>query len=65
MREVQPGVWHWTGQHPDWSEGQDWGPEVSSYAIDEIKASRERYADGHGSGSHGSKAHTENPTETN
>lgn len=35
MREVEPGVWHWTGQHPDWREGQDWEPEVSSYAIDD------------------------------
>jgi len=35
MRELQPGVWHWQAQHPEWQEGQAWGPEVSSYAIDD------------------------------
>jgi glyoxylase-like metal-dependent hydrolase (beta-lactamase superfamily II) len=35
VQEVRPGVWHWTGHHPDWREGQDWGPDVSSYAIDD------------------------------
>jgi glyoxylase-like metal-dependent hydrolase (beta-lactamase superfamily II) len=34
MRELQPGLWHWTATHPDWKPGEDWGPEVSSYAID-------------------------------
>ena len=35
MRELQSGVWHWTATHPDWKPGQEWGPEVSSYAIDD------------------------------
>lgn len=35
MQEVRPGVWHWTAHHPDWREGADWGPEVSSFAIDD------------------------------
>ena len=35
MREVQKGVWHWAATHPDWKPGEDWGPEVSSYAIDD------------------------------
>ena len=34
MHEVAPGVWHWKAAHPEWSEGQEWGPMVSSYAID-------------------------------
>ena len=39
MREVQTGVWHWDAPHPDWTPKQGgadgWGPEVSSYAIDD------------------------------
>jgi glyoxylase-like metal-dependent hydrolase (beta-lactamase superfamily II) len=39
VRELQPGVWHWEAPHPEWSPsdgGPDgWGPEVSSYAIDD------------------------------
>jgi glyoxylase-like metal-dependent hydrolase (beta-lactamase superfamily II) len=35
VREVQPGLWHWDAPHPDWRPGQDWGPVVSSYAIDD------------------------------
>ena len=34
MREVRTGLWHWTAPHPDWEPRADWGPEVSSYAID-------------------------------
>ena len=34
MREVQTGLWHWEAPHPDWEPGADWGPEVSSYAIE-------------------------------
>ena len=41
MREVQKGVWHWQAPHPDWTPEQGdaygWGPEVSSYAIDDGK----------------------------
>jgi glyoxylase-like metal-dependent hydrolase (beta-lactamase superfamily II) len=35
VREVQTGVWHWTATHPDWKPGEEWGPVVSSYAIDD------------------------------
>jgi glyoxylase-like metal-dependent hydrolase (beta-lactamase superfamily II) len=37
VREVQAGVWHWEAPHPDWKPetGDGWGPEVSSYAIDD------------------------------
>ena len=35
MRELQAGLWHWQARHPEWSEGEPWGPEVSSYAIDD------------------------------
>jgi glyoxylase-like metal-dependent hydrolase (beta-lactamase superfamily II) len=35
VREVRPGVWHWEARHPEWNERQWWGPEVSSYAIDD------------------------------
>ena len=39
MQELQPGVWWWEGRHPDWDDeadaGSDWGPEVSSYAVDD------------------------------
>ena len=37
MREVQPGVWHWTARHPEWEPEADWDEtkvDVSSYAID-------------------------------
>jgi hypothetical protein len=38
MQELQGGVWHWTGPHPEWSPedgGPDgWPQEVSSYAVD-------------------------------
>ena len=35
MREVRSGVWHWEARHPEWNDRQWWGPEVSSYAIDD------------------------------
>ena len=35
MRELQAGLWHWQAPHPDWTPGEPWGPEVSSYAIDD------------------------------
>jgi glyoxylase-like metal-dependent hydrolase (beta-lactamase superfamily II) len=38
MRELKPGLWHWEAVHPEWqpedAATEDWGPEVSSYAID-------------------------------
>jgi len=39
MRELQPGLWWWEAVHPEWDDATaaaaDWGPEVSSYAIDD------------------------------
>ena len=37
MQELQTGLWHWEARHPDWtpSHTDDWGPEVSCYAIDD------------------------------
>jgi glyoxylase-like metal-dependent hydrolase (beta-lactamase superfamily II) len=39
MRELQPGLWWWETMHPEWTPKdaatEDWGPEVSSYAIDD------------------------------
>jgi glyoxylase-like metal-dependent hydrolase (beta-lactamase superfamily II) len=34
-RELEPGLWHWQAQHPDWRPGEPWDKEVSSYAIDD------------------------------
>jgi len=33
IREVAPGLWLWRQPHPDWWEGSDWEPEVSSVAV--------------------------------
>jgi glyoxylase-like metal-dependent hydrolase (beta-lactamase superfamily II) len=35
MRELRPGLWHWEAPHPQWEPTEPWGPEVSSYAIDD------------------------------
>ncbi|MGC1185700.1 MAG: MBL fold metallo-hydrolase [Candidatus Dormiibacterota bacterium] len=35
MRELQRGLWHWQALHPDWTPGERWPQEVSSYAIDD------------------------------
>jgi glyoxylase-like metal-dependent hydrolase (beta-lactamase superfamily II) len=39
MRELRTGIWHWEARHPAWTPAQGgpngWGPEVSSYAIDD------------------------------
>lgn len=35
MRELRPGLWHWEAQHPEWESSEPWGPDVSSYAIDD------------------------------
>jgi len=35
VRELQTGLWHWEAPHPDWKPGEEWGPLVSSYAIDD------------------------------
>jgi glyoxylase-like metal-dependent hydrolase (beta-lactamase superfamily II) len=35
MRELQAGLWHWQAPHPDWTPGERWPQDVSSYAIDD------------------------------
>jgi glyoxylase-like metal-dependent hydrolase (beta-lactamase superfamily II) len=40
VRELTQGLWWWEARHPDWTAEDDaanheWGPEVSSYAIDD------------------------------
>ena len=39
MRELQSGLWWWEATHPEWTPEdaatEDWGPDVSSYAIDD------------------------------
>jgi glyoxylase-like metal-dependent hydrolase (beta-lactamase superfamily II) len=39
MQELREGVWWWEAVHPEWTEQdaatEEWGPEVSSYAIDD------------------------------
>ena len=37
MDELRPGLWHWQSRHPEWSEGEPWDPNVSSYALDDGK----------------------------
>ena len=34
MREVATRLWHWQAPHAQWRSTEPWGPEVSSYAID-------------------------------
>ena len=33
MEEIRPGLWTWTGEHPEWTSNFTWGPEVRSYAV--------------------------------
>jgi glyoxylase-like metal-dependent hydrolase (beta-lactamase superfamily II) len=33
MRDVAPGLWLWRQPHPDWVEGSDWEPQVTSFAV--------------------------------
>jgi glyoxylase-like metal-dependent hydrolase (beta-lactamase superfamily II) len=35
VRELQTGLWHWQAPHPEWTPGEPWPREVSSYAIDD------------------------------
>jgi glyoxylase-like metal-dependent hydrolase (beta-lactamase superfamily II) len=35
MRELAPGLWHWTAPHPAWESSEPWDQNVSSYAIDD------------------------------
>ena len=31
---MAPGLWLWRQAHPDWREGNDWEPEVTSFAVE-------------------------------
>jgi hypothetical protein len=33
MDELRPGLWTWTGEHPEWTAEMTWGPYVRSYAV--------------------------------
>jgi hypothetical protein len=33
MRDVADGLWLWRQRHPDWRDGFDWEPEVTSVAV--------------------------------
>jgi hypothetical protein len=35
VRELPAGLWHWQAPHPDWTPGERWPQEVSSYALDD------------------------------
>jgi glyoxylase-like metal-dependent hydrolase (beta-lactamase superfamily II) len=35
VRELRPGLWHWTAPHPDWEPSEPWDQNISSYAIDD------------------------------
>jgi glyoxylase-like metal-dependent hydrolase (beta-lactamase superfamily II) len=37
VRELQTGLWYWEASHSEWTPAntEGWGPEVSSYAIDD------------------------------
>ena len=35
MHELAAGLWHWSSRHPEWEASEPWGPDVSSYAIDD------------------------------
>jgi glyoxylase-like metal-dependent hydrolase (beta-lactamase superfamily II) len=39
VQELRRSLWHWEAPHPDWTPEQGgpggWGPDVSSYAIDD------------------------------
>ena len=30
VQELAPGLWRWTGSHPEWDHAESWGPEVGS-----------------------------------
>jgi glyoxylase-like metal-dependent hydrolase (beta-lactamase superfamily II) len=35
VRELRPGLWHWSAPHPDWVPSEPWNQNVSSYAMDD------------------------------
>jgi hypothetical protein len=35
VRELRPGLWHWTAPHPDWEPSEPRDQNISSYAIDD------------------------------
>ena len=39
IRDVADGLWLWRQPHPAWEDGNDWEPEVSSFAVESRGAS--------------------------
>jgi hypothetical protein len=37
VRALQRGLWHWQAPHPEWSAGQHWPQNVSSYALEDAE----------------------------
>jgi glyoxylase-like metal-dependent hydrolase (beta-lactamase superfamily II) len=35
VRELRDGLWHWQAPHPEWTAGEPWPRDVSSYALDD------------------------------
>jgi hypothetical protein len=38
LRELTPGLWHWTTPHPEWKEGDDWDRDVGCVAAEGAEA---------------------------
>jgi hypothetical protein len=34
VHELAGGLWTWSARHPEWKEGEEWGPDVRSYALE-------------------------------
>ena len=34
VRDIAPGMWLWRQPHPDWEEGLDWEPDVTSVVVE-------------------------------
>ena len=34
MEEIRPGLWTWTGEHPEYTREMAWEPDPRSYAVD-------------------------------
>jgi hypothetical protein len=33
VHELAGGLWSWSARHPEWKDGEEWGPDVRSYAL--------------------------------
>src|SRR6266508_3263003 len=53
VRDVAADLWLWRQPHPDWRQGLDWEPEVSSFFVqpgDELPGGLRALYDGRGRG---------------